>query len=720
MKPMKPTIEDTILVRQNVGKALEMLRSKMSDLSIADGRELLDGVEADYNLMCGSLCHGVHDPKGDEVYAGLLRRTYRLYNIVRMASIVRSRAAYSQCKAVASGFDPSGDSVRKSLEGFVQELAMVSLLSEGRQAESAMRVRSAHQSYIEKLFCSIVTSEPWNHDTSSSYLQTILSPTVDQNDAILMVSAVTLSLLTVFDVYKWTMLSAVYESSSSEQLRQRALVGLALTMPSNERLVFPEINAVLKRLCSSEVSRRELLELQMQIFYCSRTMEDSERIQRDIMPTIMKNSDMKVTRTGIVERDDSADDILDYGATDRNISEMEEKIAKMMDMQKAGSDIYFGGFSRMKRFPFFSHMCNWFLPFSLDHPDVARATLGKDCGFLRRAIGRMPFCDSDKYSFAIAFASVVDRLPGGMKNVLSGDENVDIPVVADHSEPAYIRRMYLQDLYRFFMLYDGRADFPNPLSLALAKGRRRGVFFASPLLRELLPEERSEVASFMFRQRQYSVVAYMLSENVDLPDSTEMEMLALANSYMRLCRYEEAYDVFSLARSRFSGCSIAVKGLADAAFMLHRYSEAADLYGQLTSCGSSSVSNVVYHSLSLINSGHVREGLGTLFKLDYEDPTNLNVKRAIAWGYLMDMKPEEAERLYDMLMAEAAPLDSDILNGGYAKWLQGKTAEAVDMFKRYSADGKHNLAADFIADKVLLDIYGVKRYERTIVLNMSA
>lgn len=44
----------------------------------------------------------------------------------------------------------------------------------------------------------------------------------------------------------------------------------------------------------------------------------------------------------------------------------------MMDMREKGVDIYFSGFSQMKRFPFFSSLVNWFVPFISIIPNLNR------------------------------------------------------------------------------------------------------------------------------------------------------------------------------------------------------------------------------------------------------------------------------------------------------------------------------------------------------------
>ena len=88
----------------------------------------------------------------------------------------------------------------------------------------------------------------------------------------------------------------------------------------------------------------------------------------------------------------------------------------MMDMQKKGSDIYFGGFSQMKRFPFFYDISNWFTPFFFEHPDIIHfVKRAKGNKFLEKMMRVGPFCDSDKYSFVIAFQQVMEQIPESMR-----------------------------------------------------------------------------------------------------------------------------------------------------------------------------------------------------------------------------------------------------------------------------------------------------------------
>lgn len=710
---MKQTIEDTILINRDVCRALKMLRRRMDDLAISEGHGLMERIESDYKLMCDCFVRGMRDPQGEKIYDGLLRRTYRLYNVVRLESMVRKRTTLSKCANIAKEFLEQGRPIKETLESYVQETTMATLLSGKQQSDVVKKANAVHQHYMEGLFCSLVVSGQWSDEKAMSFQDIILSPTIDQNDALVIVSAMTLALLTVFDINKWLTLVNVYKTTAFEPLRQRAFTGFVLTLTEREASFFPEVNTAIEGLKASGGIGRELLELQMQMYYCARTEADSEEIGRDIMPTLIKNNNLRITRNGIEECEDNFGDMLDSGAADKNMAELESKMNRMMNMQKSGSDIYFCGFSRMKRFPFFLQISNWLTPFYMEHPDVVNAIDGNDITLLRNILEHGPFCDSDRYSFAFALASVINKLPTNVKEMMANGNGQLAMSDADRSSSAYIRRMYLQDLYRFFMLYQGKNDFDNPLDFSSdGSARHGGLFFTIHAFGNLVSTEFFELAQFLFRRRQYEMVVRLLSNRDVLYYD---ERVLLASAYMRLGQYVEAYNIYSA----FAGeANLQVmKGLADSLYMLRRYGEAADAYERLHDLDRKNKSYIIYHSLSLINADKVKDGLADLFRLDYEDSTDLNVKRAIAWGYLMDKKPREAEILYDnIVINKEVCTDFDILNCGYAKWMLCKNSEAIDLFKRYVAKCHHQISGDFEDDSKMLDKYGIRGYERKLML----
>lgn len=714
---MKKTIEDAILADRNVSLALQMLRRHTEAMPPDTGcKETLEAIEADYRLMRECFERGLRDPKGEEMYDSLLRRTHRLYCSVRLESIVRNRQAFATCRNIAAAFAKRDGSVKDALEGFVQEVAMATLLPEAQQRQAVRKAYATHQRYMEELFNHIVAGGPWSDDTAKEYRETLLSPTTDPNDALTITSAVTLALRTVFDANKWTVLADVYAKTTQENLKQRVLVGMMLTLPGKETELYGEIRERLEGVCRSENTRREILEMQMQMVYCTRTKNDTEEIQRDIMPTLIKNNNLKLTRSGVIEEDDSTNDVLDPGATDRNMAELEAKMDKMRNMQKAGSDIFFSGFSRMKRFSFFYQISNWFTPFYPEHPDLTNAMDDGTRKLAENVVESGPFCDSDKYSFALAFATVADKLPKGVKEMIAGGHGGMTASNADRTSPAYIRRMYLHDLYRFYMVYRDRQNFTSPFDDNERKTRDGMLFMANPVLDGLADKECAEAARFLLRLRLYGMVADFVGERNRRGLAGGDEMLMLGSALIRLGRYEEACATFQALPESAKGDEAAMKGMADSLFMTRQYAKAADAYAQLIGKAGSKKQYVLHHSLALINCGKAKEGMDSLFRLDYEGPADSNVKRAIAWGYLTDAKPQEAERIYGQIGDDWS--DDDTLNCGYAKWAQGKNSEAAEMFRKYDSAEGNDIADDFKADQGILERNGIKAYEATMMLDI--
>lgn len=723
---MKPTIEDLILIERNLCLSLHMLRDRMKELSINDGLEELLKLQSDYELMCDCMKQGMRDPEGEKVYTNMLRLAYRIYNNVRLLSLFRCRPELDHAKVAADKFISHGNDVKDTLEKFVQDIALASLLPVDKQMSARHGAFSTHQHFMEGLFNWILVSSQWNENNATYYRSLLLSPTVDQNDISLIVSAISLALLTVFDINKWLVLVDVYEKSLIENVRQRALVGIAIAMPKREASIFCEIEDSVKHLCSIDKFRREIIELQMQLIYCQRTESDNAEIQRDIMPTLVRNSNLRVADHGeFVEKDDDA---LNSDSLDKRMTEIEDKMKKMADMQRNGSDIYFGGFSHMKSFSFFYQISNWFVPFYMGHPDVTNAVQGRSVEkVIPDILKRAPFCDSDKYSFVFAIASVFDRLPNGVKDSMinSRDLLVGASSDVDYMSPAFIRRSYLQNLYRFFFLYNGRKGFSNPF---VSSDSSRTLFMSNGLFVKYLVPECLELARFLLKQRMYGTVADFCESCMVCGMISNEMLLCQAQALLFVERYADAVRIYEKLDGKFQGNTnnIVLRGLADSLFMLRHYDEAAVFYDKLICEGWNVKRCVLYKSLSLINSGKIKEGMSELFRLDYELENDISVKRAIAWGYLMDAKPVEADRIYEKIVVGKSFVESDLLNYAYAKWLQSENSEALKLFKEYkkiAASSKGNvvsLADDFKSDSMMLRRNGVLDFEQKIMLDLTS
>lgn len=718
----------SILRDNDVSATISHIKSALTELNLGgDFAARVGSIEADYDLMCGYLCRGFRDEQLDNVYDDLLRRLLTLSIDMRVCHKTRSLPSYISARLAASDTSTAPEDVRTALESYVQDIAMSALDGQATGTGSTSAINERHFQYMRKLFGAILASGAWTDSMRSGYTALLSSPTIDPADAMLTVSAVSLSVSNVFDPQKWCMLADVYHAATDEGIRQRALTGWAIAMPGNAvARLYPDVNAATASMLADEGTRKQLLELQTQMIYCCNADNDNKEIQRDIMPTLMKNNGLKASRLGIEEQDDrSIDDILGNEDADKKMEQVEKSIKRMMDMQKAGADIYFGGFSQMKRFAFFNELCNWFYPFSASHPMLSQAA-EKLSGsrFITTLEKNGPFCSSDKYSFVLALAQIVHQLPANVREMLGSDTMFGTAISeSERATATHIRLDYVQSVFRFHRLHNNRSDFANPFSLDTGT-RSHALFFTRRLMADgRLTDCAASLARFLLKRKHVAQAISVLGNFMTDGYGPLTYLMAVARLQAGDAQAASALiDIIPQADRNED----VMRSEGHCAMSLKHFDRAAAVYGRLLGMRPDSLSYALSLAISQISGSMVDDGVKLLFKLNYEHPDNANVSRALAWGLMLKGNFSQADGIYSQIAGGDKSVPADMLNGGYAKWLSHDMAGAVALLRRYCgmlrADGKDAtklLADDFSNDAALLDSNGVKRSERKIMLHLA-
>ena len=600
-------IETPLIAKHNVGKALRAMKETIAEDKLPGYIVArYEDVKNDYRLMQDAMMRGLRDDKIDEVYADIMRKVYGAGLDVLIEEKVKKYSSFAYARVSAQQTEAHPDAVRTVLEAYVQDMAMMAFEPENTRKAKMEKLTADHHAYMKQLFNALLVAPMWNDRRAADFADLLLSPTIDRDDALLLVSAVMLATMNVNDPYKWDMLAEVYVRATDKVLKMRALVGWVLSLPYDPRgpRLFPFVQERIKVMLADKTTLKQMLDMQMQMLFCCNADADNEEIQRNIMPTLIKNTNLQMTRLGIVEKeDDPMKDIMDPNAAERDMEEMERKYRKMMDMQKQGSDIYFGGFSKMKTFPFFNDLCNWFAPFNAAHPALgaARERLAGST-FLNNLMENGPFCDSDKYSFALAIAQIMDRMPDNVKEMLNSDATFGPTVSKDEQEdPAYICRSYLQSLYRFFRLYRSKRDFLNPFILDELEDNDGNALFLSYKLLACPEMEENAVALCgfllkrkMMRKLMSMAICYKSSQNPRL-----VRFLALVP--MTDGKWQEAYDLFaSVPEDQHTEESL--RGMAHCCMSLKRFGEAVAIYRRLLAMHPDSFSYQLNLAVCLMSS----------------------------------------------------------------------------------------------------------------------
>ena len=731
-----PSIEKilTDAIRQlnagRLGDALRLLRPLYEGHPQRTGAADVLSVAEDYGLMLQYMRQGFADPGREKLYNKLLRLAYKSAADLLMSWRCKNVSVYVEAFRRGDRLNMSHDFLKQVLESFVSDEALLSLEPPERQRSRSQELYARHTAFMDRLFNQLFVSCQWSSEDASFYASLLLSPTLSMSDALFMVSAISLNAMNIFDIRKSETLMNVYLGAQDAKLRERALVGWVLSLRDDFAL-FAEQKEQVSRVCADPERCKELLGLQQQYFFCMNVDKDSQTIKDDIMPGLMRNQTLRFNRFGVIEEreDDELEDVLHPDAQDKATEEVEKHVERMADMQRKGSDIFFGGFSQMKRFPFFDAMANWLLPFTLNHPDLT--TVREKIEKLRLTTlvqAQGSFCDSDLYSFSFAVGHIIDRLPKNVIEALSAQSGMALrPSDAEMSSPAFVRRLYLQDLLRFFRLFRWREQLVNPFSTGnsdrLTAGDAtgvRGFFMADSLFcQPQLHDQRVQMCSFLFKQGRWSALQALLSTFDDADVSVLPYRARYALKSGRLADAVASYRRYVQLRP---DSKAALGGLAKALMLTGNYAEAEKRYDALSMMTPDSIVYDLDRCMCLLRLNRHDEALQLAYKLDYEHPDNKNVLRLLAWSLLCTEKVERATTIYQRLMADE-PNAEDCLNAGYCLWVGGQMAQAIDAFKAYCArkSGKKSAQAlqeAFQADQALLEKYGKVKVERLLMIEL--
>lgn len=709
------------LMDKRLSNAIEILEQLYVQRPSLMGHGEFEAIKTDYQLMVDFMGRGFSDSHRESLYSSLLQRLYRITADLEISWRCKNVSAYVNSFRVIDHLNTSHDFIRTVLEAFVSDIAMLSLQPEETREQKTAELYERHHSFMNRLFNALWTSCQWTDDDCTFYTELLLSPTVVSTDQQVIVSAISLGAMNQFDINKLKTLVNVYQKATDEHVRQRALVGWVLSVFEGMD-IFPEQDAIVRKLCENSAITKELLTLQIQFFYSKDAEKDNDKIQRDIMPDIMRNSNLTIGRLGIMEKEeDTIESILHQDADEKRMEQLEEKVRKMMDMQKQGSDIYFGGFSQMKRFPFFSDMVNWFTPFYLNHPAL-RSVINKlgDTKFLNTLMERSNFCESDRYSFAFALEQVISQLPSDIKEVMGSDVALGPLAESDDREDAIsIRRTYLQDLYRFFRLYPTAKDFINPFEDNGKSDFVADTFFFTykSFMGTGLDDVKLRLALHLYKHKQMMELAELLT-TFQSDDPRYAILMGYTNIDMG--KAEFAYQFFDYALKAEPDNQWALKGKARAALDNEDYITAEEVYSKLLKLKPNHKTYTMNRCVALLKLGRTSEVREELFRLDYQYPDDMNVKRILAWAMLSDNSLDKASQLYDTLLT-SNPAHEDYLNAGYCQWAMGNIQKAVALFREWLAkSGKSAelLLNEFRSDEETLSMYNISETDCFLMLSL--
>lgn len=461
--------------------------------------------------------------------------------------------------------------VKPTLEKFVSREAMLFLnhdLSKEEQDQASARLYQEWEEYREKIFDRFVTAGYWNDEERAVVKDTILSPTVDSLTSQLLVSAITLSAATVFDMGKFTLLYDIYRLADDDEVKVRALLGWLLVSTNcgcyEQQPDFRSFAEQLTEDCKNDPDLlAEIIKAQKMLAVTVFSEQKSIDYTNDIMSSLSKRflGDLKNKVADLLDADEDMRNLFEIDE-DEDISEEESPIRSvdintdedgvdnlnvdvdsplsMDEMMDKGIDILLPQFKMLRdQTDFFTHLYNWFMPFYLKNPHVTEALgfVDEKRKFCKAFCSTARSCPADAYSLANLIISHPNEIPENIVDCYDDPEDE-----GDGSEPAdeeeivneffkepgehrakRIRINYIRNLLRFSKFYKGKDELFTILD-ELDDDKPAYAVLAGPLFQdEFFDKYRMAIARYSFRREFPDMVEVML-EGVPC-DTLEMHFM---------------------------------------------------------------------------------------------------------------------------------------------------------------------------------------------------
>ena len=713
-------------------EALTQLQGISAPTNQWELRNRIESTLTAYGYMLQYAAQGMDDPNRKTFYRQTLRTAYELTDItnITLLSQKTNGTYFDRIRTLSIHPAKAYAELQMQLETFTEDVSTAPLLyhDEKRLQTEMESIHSTHETTLNELFDKTWATPFWTEAEASEANDILQSVLVQPNDLAVMVSAVTLSLLRIFDARKFKFLSEAYKHENL-QVNQRAIVGMVIALSKHEKRIglYPELVSLLSLLCENEDFQKNLHTIQMQLLISRETTKIDKKMREEIIPEMMKNA--KQLNDPKFRFDESED------PEDRNPeweewmdkSGMTDKIKEMGEWQMAGADVYMSSFSQLKHYPFFHQISHWFYPFDLNLPILAPLKKDFDSSVfspLKLIAHSDFFCNSDKYSFSLAIQS----MPKAMKNMSMQQMEEQARMNEEHrdkleqlmqkkKEAKGTSRQYIQDLYRFFKLWRRHQEEEDIFHWSFN-------LWENPWLKDVFSTEDifKELADYLF-QKDYLEEAYTLFQKLMTFGSKRTEVYQKAGYILqKQKRYADAIQHYQQADILSPDNVWTNKHLAQCYKLLGDMPKALEYYKKVEATQPDNLNIALQIGQCLARMEQYVDALAYFYKVEYLEKNPDNARRAIAWCSFVSGKYKEALKYYQLLLEKPSSKAHDWMNAGHVYFVMHEIPLAIEHYQQaQSFEKSHTVFLEkFNKDKNALLSLGLMEEDIQIMLDLLA
>jgi len=713
-------------------EALTQLQGISAPTNQWELRNKIESTLTAYGYMLQYAAQGMDDPNRKTFYRQTLRTAYELTDItnITLLSQKTNGTYFDRIRTLSIHPAKAYAELQMQLETFTEDVSTAPLLyhDEKRLQTEMESIHSTHETTLNELFDKTWATPFWTEAEASEANDILQSVLVQPNDLAVMVSAVTLSLLRIFDARKFKFLSEAYKHENL-QVNQRAIVGMVIALSKHEKRIglYPELVSLLSLLCENEDFQKNLHTIQMQLLISRETTKIDKKMREEIIPEMMKNA--KQLNDPKFRFDESED------PEDRNPeweewmdkSGMTDKIKEMGEWQMAGADVYMSSFSQLKHYPFFHQISHWFYPFDLNLPILAPLKKDFDSSVfspLKLIAHSDFFCNSDKYSFSLAILS----MPKAMKDMSMQQMEEQARMNEEHrdkleqlmqkkKEAKGTSRQYIQDLYRFFKLWRRHQEEEDIFHWSFN-------LWENPWLKDVFSTKDifKELADYLF-QKEYLEEAYTLFQKLMTFGSKRTEVYQKAGYILqKQKRYADAIKHYQQADILSPDNVWTNKHLAQCYKLLGDMPKALEYYKKVEATQPDNLNIALQIGQCLARMEQYVDALAYFYKVEYLEKNPDNARRAIAWCSFVSGKYKEALKYYQLLLEKPSSKAHDWMNAGHVYFVMHEIPLAIEHYQQaQSFEKSHTVFLEkFNKDKNALLSLGLMEEDIQIMLDLLA
>ena len=725
IKRMQRELHDA-LGRGRVGYVVSRLIDVARERSWWEMRERVDELSMRYGLLSRYYMDGVEDSGRTTLFRGIVDDMHTLVDsaVIGLLSEV-SREVFFERRRELGTTVLSELISRYRTESHKIEL-LKSLPDGERNVDAIVQARRQCEQLETDMFNKVWSCFPMSQGDSESLLSFCTDVSVPEYARGLLVMALLLGLTKYYDERKLLLFGRIYcGSGDSAEVQTRCVVGLLLGMRLHDVRCreSAHLPAVLSAMADEPDFSEDVAVATFLLVRSRNTDNISRRVHDELMPDLSKMSpDLRRKLRDSGGNPEALD--LEENPQWREMIENDSFVQKMetfQRMQMEGNDVFLSTFSRLKSFPFFYTMSNWFLPYHSDHTMV-EATFGEADNPLAEMVANAPFlCNSDRFSFCLSLGSIPVQQRDLMREQVRAhmEENrEELSSNPTRANARYHREVLMngcvQDLYRFFKLFSRRSEFAALMDMDMDMTRLAGLsrFTCTSQILSAIARFYMDNGFDTDALRYYTLLC---------SDSAEVEPIVqqrIGLLYERQGRPEQALRHYLNYELAVENSVWNLRHIASCYRALRRYDEALEYYRRADGLSADNVSITLSIGHCLLEAGRAEEALQQYFKADLLDDKRHRAWRPIAWCSFLTGNMERALDYYSRMIDHQMATSEDYLNRGHVLLCLGRRIEAVESYRQSIAENKGSVD-DFLkafdSDRKLLLEHGLNAIDLALV-----